>query len=459
MRRKNLHFIAIGGAAMHNLALALHSNGYLISGSDDEIQEPSRTRLEQAGLLPEKEGWFPERISERVDGIVLGMHARQDNPELVKALSMGIPVYSFPEFLYEHSKNKLRVVIGGSHGKTTITSMVLHVLKNLNYDFDYMVGAKIEGFDTMVRLSNAPLIILEGDEYLSSPIDRRPKFHLYHADIGLISGIAWDHINVFPTFENYMEQFRVFAGNIPESGALIYCLEDELLKSLAENPEIKTKKLPYSIPPFGIKDGETFIRSKQGEIPLMIFGHHNLLNMEGAKIICERLGVKEHDFYREMSSFKGAARRLELIAKNKSTAVFRDFAHSPSKLKATIHAVREQFPERTLVACMELHTFSSLNKDFLDHYAGCMDEADLPVVFFNPHTIEHKKLPPVSAGDVKEAFRNPALKVYVDSEKLEKDLLSLPHSNTVFLMMSSGTFNNLDLAQLAVKLTAEKNPV
>ncbi len=455
--KKHLHFIAIGGAAMHNLALALHQNGYIISGSDDEILEPSRTRLKQAGLLPEMEGWFPDKIVKSLDGIVLGMHARIDNPELLHAKELGIPIFSFPEFLYEHSKNKLRVVIGGSHGKTTITAMILHVLQKLKYDFDYMVGAKLDGFDTMVRLSNAPLIILEGDEYLSSPIDRRPKFHLYHADIGLISGIAWDHINVFPTFDIYKEQFRIFADGIPENGTLIYCSDDPELNSLALDSGTKGLKIPYNIIPHRIENGETILLTDQGEIPVSVFGNHNLMNLEGARLVCERIGVKKELFYREIGSFRGASRRLELLAKNNSTAVYRDFAHSPSKLKATVQAVRKQYPLHQLIACMELHTFSSLNKDFLNQYAGTMDEADVPIVFFNPHTLEHKKLEPLSEEKVCEAFKNSRIRVYTDSIQLESYLLSMNASKSIFLLMSSGTFNNINLSELAEKLSGSKS--
>ena len=362
---KRIHFIAIGGAAMHNLALALHQKGFNVSGSDDEINEPSKTRLANAGILPPQIGWFPEKITKELDGVILGMHARADNPELLKAQEIGMPVYSYPEYLYEHSKDKTRVVIGGSHGKTTITAMILHVLKTLGRDFDYMVGAKLEGFDTMVRLSNAPLIILEGDEYLSSPVDRRPKFHLYHAEIALISGIAWDHINVFPTYDIYVEQFRIFANQIPATGKLIYCLNDAEVKLVAESDSVKAERIPYSIPENEIVNGITYLHTKEGKVALAVFGEHNLQNLEGARNVCEQIGVDASTFYKAISTFTGAARRLELLGRNESVAVYKDFAHSPSKLKATTNAVRSQFPDRKLIACMELHTFSSLNEDFL----------------------------------------------------------------------------------------------
>jgi UDP-N-acetylmuramate: L-alanyl-gamma-D-glutamyl-meso-diaminopimelate ligase len=444
---------------MHNLALALQKNGNSITGSDDEIMEPSQSRLAAAGLLPVKVGWFPDKITKELDGVILGMHARADNPELIRAQSLGVPVFSFPEFLYEHSKNKKRVVIGGSHGKTTITSMILHVLRLLNFDFDYMVGAKIDGFETMVRLSNAPLIILEGDEYLSSPVDKRPKFHLYKANIGLISGIAWDHINVFPTFENYLDQFKIFADNIPADGSLVYCNDDEVVRRIVLNSSMKGEKIPYNLPSFEIKDGSTFLLTNTEKIPLNIFGEHNLLNLEGARDVCQKLGISNKNFYNSISSFKGAERRLELLGKNESIAIYKDFAHSPSKLKATISAVRKQYPERKLLACMELHTFSSLNENFLNQYAGSMDDADVAFVYFNPHTVEHKKLKPVTTDIIKNAFKNPDIKVYTDSSALQKDLLSTGSQQLVFLLMSSGNFDGMDMNSFAEKLTGKKSMI
>lgn len=449
---KRIHFIAIGGAAMHNLALALHQKGFNVSGSDDEINEPSKTRLANAGILPPQIGWFPEKITKELDGVILGMHARADNPELLKAQEIGMPVYSYPEYLYEHSKDKTRVVIGGSHGKTTITAMILHVLKTLGRDFDYMVGAKLEGFDTMVRLSNAPLIILEGDEYLSSPVDRRPKFHLYHAEIALISGIAWDHINVFPTYDMYVEQFRIFANQIPATGKLIYCQNDAEVKLVAESDSVKAKRIPYSIPENEIVNGITYLHTKEGKVALAVFGEHNLQNLEGARNVCEQIGVDAATFYKAISTFKGAARRLELLGRNESVAVYKDFAHSPSKLKATTNAVRSQFPDRKLIACMELHTFSSLNEDFLAQYAGSMDDADEKIVYFNPHTIAHKKLKEITPEMVKKAFSNEDIKVYTDSAILQKDLLAHTKGKRVFLMMSSGTFDGMSLENLTSTL-------
>lgn len=449
------HFIAIAGSAMHNLALALHHLGHDVSGSDDEIVEPAKTRLAKVGILPEKTGWFPEKINADIDAVILGMHARADNPELAEAIRKKIKVFSYPEFLYEHSKNKTRVVIGGSHGKTTITSMILHVLKTSGINFDFMVGAQLEGFDTMVKLSNdAKVIILEGDEYLSSPIDRRPKFHLYHAHIGLISGIAWDHINVFPTLEIYEEQFRIFAREIPDDGKLFYCLNDATVKTVCEAEDVKALKSGYTIPKHSIKNGKTVIYDdRNNEVPLQIFGEHNLMNLEGARMVCNSIGISNDEFYTAIKSFKGAARRLELLSESNQFAVFRDFAHSPSKLKATLEAVRKQFPERKLIACMELHTFSSLNENFLEEYNGTMDEAEVAVVYFNPKTIEHKKLPPITSEKIFSSFGRSDIKIMNDSIQLMNYLNSEDKQQVVYLMMSSGTFDGLDLKSFAERLS------
>ncbi len=445
----HIHFIAIGGAAMHNLALALHSKGYLVTGSDDEIKEPSRTRLDAVGLLPEKEGWYPEKLAVKPDAVILGMHARADNPELMKAQEMGLPIYSFPEYFYEQSKDKTRIVIGGSHGKTTITSMILHVLKSLNKDFDYMVGSTVAGFDTMVRLSEkAPYIILEGDEYLSSPIDRRPKFHLYKAHIGLLSGIAWDHINVFPTFENYVAQFQKFVDGIPDGGTLIYYKDDPELQKIAATLRTGVKKIPYGAPDYFIEDGISVVRCEGTKFPLQVFGLHNLSNLEGAREVCKLLGVSDKEFYNAAQNFSGAGRRMELVKKTADQVIFRDFAHSPSKLKATVAAAREQFPERKIIACMELHTFSSLSENFLEQYAGSMSAADHPVVYFNPQTIAHKKLAPITIQQVKNAFADEHLSVFTDPIALEAYIKSKFTGKSVLLMMSSGTFDGISFDSL-----------
>ncbi|PKP42673.1 MAG: peptidoglycan synthetase [Bacteroidetes bacterium HGW-Bacteroidetes-12] len=444
----NIHFIAIGGAAMHNLAIALHLKGYNVSGSDDEIFEPSRSRLAKHNLLPENIGWCIDKIHPKLDAIILGMHARADNHELVKAKELEIPVFSYPEYLYEQSKDKIRIVIGGSHGKTTITSMILHVLNKLKIDSDYMVGAQLKGFETMVKLSKeAKYIVLEGDEYLSSPIDKRPKFHLYKPHIALISGIAWDHMNVFPSFENYIEQFRKFIRLIEDNGKLIWCNNDKTLKNLINEDFNKTTSFSYQIPNYNIKNGITYIKHNNKDIPIQVFGKHNLMNIEGAKLICEQIGISANKFYNAISSFKGASKRLELLYKNNETSIYKDFAHSPSKLKATINAVKEQYPERPLIACIELHTFSSLNKKFLPLYKDTMNKADIAIVYFNPETLKHKKLPPLSYKDIYNAFNNNKLEIFTDSKLLMKKLLSYNLKNKNLLLMSSGNYNGMDFCK------------
>ncbi|MFC2111471.1 UDP-N-acetylmuramate--L-alanine ligase [Bacteroidota bacterium] len=452
-----VHFIAIGGSAMHNLAIALHKKGYKISGSDDEIFEPSKGRLDKYGLLPNSIGWDESKIYSELDCIVLGMHARIDNPELLKAQELGIKIYSYPEYLYEQSKSKTRIVIGGSHGKTTITAMILHVLEKNNIDCDYMVGAKLDGFEVMVKLTDdVKVMVIEGDEYLTSPIDRRPKFHLYMPNIALISGIAWDHINVFPTFDNYVKQFEIFADLISENGSLVYCEDDVEVKKIGMSAKTVVKTFPYSIPDHKIENGITTIIDNNKNYPLRVFGNHNLMNINGARLVCNQIGITNEDFYTAIQSFKGASNRLEIVDRNNSTTVFKDFAHSPSKLKATTKAVKEQFGEKELVACMELHTFSSLNENFLKLYEGAMDTADLAIVYFNPHTIAHKKLPSITEQQVKEAFKNNELKVFTDSSVLLEYLLNLNWNNKNLLMMSSGNFDGINFVNLADDILNQK---
>ena len=452
MIENRVHFIAIGGSAMHNLAIALHLKGYKVTGSDDEIFDPARSRLDAYGLLPEKFGWFPEKLDHTIGSIILGMHARSDNPELARAKELGLKIFSYPEFLYEQSKDKLRVVIGGSHGKTTITAMILHVLQRCGVDTDYMVGAKLEGFDVMVRLtSEAKVMVFEGDEYLTSALDLRPKFHLYKPEIALVSGIAWDHMNVFPTFENYISQFRVFMEMVPANGALIYCDEDNEVRKAALAAKGEMLKLPYGVPDHRVNDGKTILQTTEGEFPLMIFGNHNLMNLEGARLVCNKLNISNSDFYKAISSFNGASNRLELIATKDGFNAYRDFAHAPSKLKATLEAVKEQFPDRKLIACFELHTYSSLNKDFLDQYAGSMEKADLALVYFSPHALALKKLPMLSPDDIKESFRKQGMLVFSDSLKFQEFLLDQEYTNTNLLLMSSGNYDGLNVKDFAEK--------
>ncbi len=493
---------------MHNLAIALCQKGITVTGSDDEIFDPAKSRLEKYGLLPEEFGWHPERITKDLDAVVLGMHARIDNPELIRAQELGLKIYSYPEYLYEQSKDKLRIVIGGSHGKTTTTAMILHVLAHCGIEADYMVGAQLKGFDVMVRLSHtAKVMVIEGDEYLTSPIDRRPKFHLYHPNVGIITGIEWDHINVFPTFDIYREQFAKFIDLIEPGGTLIYCDEDKEVHRVVQNSKFgirNLKLLPYVCPEHRVVDGVTELLGTQASrlhaagtaahqeaagtaahpVPLRIFGHHNLLNLTAARLACRQVGVTDEQFDEAIATFEGASKRLELVKKSDSCAVYKDFAHAPSKLRATIHAMREQYPDRRLVACMELHTFSSLTQEFLQQYAHSMDEADVRYVYFSQHALQLKKLPPLDPEEVKAAFEGLPLgtqasrlhaaetaahpvEVFTDSKKLVEcviavmrqcvsadasatDAITQSHDNAInLLMMSSGNFDGIDFNQLA----------
>jgi UDP-N-acetylmuramate: L-alanyl-gamma-D-glutamyl-meso-diaminopimelate ligase len=439
------HFIAIGGAAMHNLALALHNKGYHVTGSDDAIFEPSKLRLEKKGLLPAEMGWFPEKITSDIEAIILGMHAKADNPELLKAKELGLKIYSYPEFLYEQSKTKTRVVIGGSHGKTTITSMILHVMHYHNIEVDYMVGAQLEGFDTMVHLTESnDFIVLEGDEYLSSPIDRRPKFHLYQPNIALLSGIAWDHINVFPTFENYVEQFEIFVNQITKGGILVYNEEDETVKKVAEESTNAIRKIPYQTPSYSVVNGITLLDTPEGPMPIEVFGAHNLNNLAGAKWICQNMGVDEADFYQAIASFKGASKRLEKIAEGNGKVAYKDFAHSPSKVSATTKAVKNQYPDRKLIACLELHTYSSLNAEFLKEYQGALDAANVAVVFYSPDAVKIKQLEEVTYEQIAQSFQRDDLIIYTNPADFKNFLFSQNLDNSALLLMSSGNYGGLN---------------
>lgn len=429
---------------MHNLALAVASKaGYKVTGSDDEIFDPALSHLREAGLLPDEMGWHPERITPDIDAIILGMHAREDNPELVKARELGIKIYSFPEYLYEQTKDKIRIVVGGSHGKTTTTSMILYVLQRLGIEADYMVGAQIEGFERMVRLSDtAQYAVFEGDEYLTSPLDLRSKFLWYHPHVAILTGIAWDHINVFPTFPQYVDTFRKFVHSIEPDGSFIYYKGDENLRSIAEDARKDITCIPYD--------------AYDGKVAMQIFGRHNMQNLQAAMLACHCIGVAPEDFYREISTFTGASNRLEKICETEDSVAYKDFAHSPSKLKATINAVRERYPEKKLVACMELHTFSSLMAEFLPQYKGCMAEADVAYVYFNPKVIEHKRLTPISAEEVREAFGTKNVEVFTESEALQaavsRQLSAVSAQNVALLMMSSGTFDGINIKEFAKQL-------
>lgn len=444
-----VHFIAIGGAVMHNLAIALHLKGDIVSGSDDAIFEPSRSRLKHYALMPDNEGWNADCISSALDAVILGMHAREDNPELIRARELNIPVYSFPEFLYRAYKEKTRVVVAGSHGKTSITAMILHVLQKVGMDPDYMVGAQLEGFDVMVKISEGKgIAVLEGDEYLTSPLDRRPKFLHYYPHIALLSGIAWDHINVFPTEKEYFNQFEALIRSIEVGGSLVYCASDNEVKRLLTDRKESVEFIPYDLPSYRIDKRKTVLIINGIEYPIRVFGKHNMQNISGAHQVCKILGVSDESFFEAIQSFSGAARRLEKIATKKESVVFRDFAHAPSKLRASVEAVREQYPDKKIFACIELHTFSSLNREFLPHYKSSLDAADEAVVFYSLETLKAKRLAVFSSDEVKTAFGREDILVLNDPGQLEAWLKGLLNDDSVLLLMSSGNFQGIPLKEI-----------
>ncbi len=455
---QRVHFIAIGGAAMHNLAIAISKkNNFLVTGSDDEIFEPAYSRLKANGLLPDKMGWFPDRLHKGLQAVILGMHATIDNPELVRAKELGLKTYSFPEYLFQQTRSKTRIVVGGSHGKTTTTAMILFVLKQLKIDVDYMVGAQIEGFDTMVKLSyESRIAVFEGDEYLTSPIDPRPKFHLYKPHIAVLTGIAWDHINVFPTFENYVEQFKTFTDLMEVQGRLVYFDGDENLNRIAAKLRRDIVPFPYNTPAYKIVNGVTILETKYGDVTLKFFGEHNLQNMDAARLACRQIGVSDEQFYSVICDFLGAANRLQKIYERDDSVAFKDFAHSPSKLKATVKAVRDQYPDRKLVACMELHTFSSLTPEFLPQYEHCMNGADVAFVFYDPEVIQQKHLKEINAEMVQQAFGSDNLVVCTNMSDLKAKLKKIDYDNSALLMMSSGNFSGLDLPDFVNELLKKK---
>jgi UDP-N-acetylmuramate: L-alanyl-gamma-D-glutamyl-meso-diaminopimelate ligase len=445
-----IHLIAIGGAVMHNLAMALHKKGYTVSGSDDEIFEPSRSRLESCGLLPPAWGWYPEKITGSLDAVILGMHARRDNPELLRALELGIRIYSFPEYLYEQTKNKKRIVIAGSHGKTTITSMIMHVLKACGMKFDFMVGSKLEGFETMVCLDEEnEIAVFEGDEYLSSPLDSRPKYMHYKPQILLISGIAWDHMNVFPSREGYTDQFRQLLRNMEPGGTVYYCAGDPELKALVSEMPSGITAEAYEAISYRTGEGSSVVSMNNKTFPLKIFGKHNVENLSGAMKICAELGIGRETFLEKMSSFRGAARRQELLAQNSTRKVYLDFAHAPSKVKATVAAFREMYPGEKIFAFLELHTFSSLSAEFIPLYKGCLDGADRSFVFFDPAVLEHKKLPMLDPQFILDCFAQPDLCIVTEKNALKVFLLDCRKMEGIVLLMSSGNFSGIDLRAIA----------
>jgi UDP-N-acetylmuramate: L-alanyl-gamma-D-glutamyl-meso-diaminopimelate ligase len=450
----NIHFISIGGSVMHQLSIALKRKGYQISGSDDEIFEPAKTNLEREGILPSAVGWFPERITSSLDAVILGMHAKEDNPELIKAKELGIPIYSFPEYIFQESLNKTRVVVGGSHGKTTTTSMIMHVLRQCHKEFDYLVGARLDGFDQSVNITHAPVIVCEGDEYPASIIEKRPKFHFLFPHIAVITGIAWDHINVFPTFDNYLEQFKIFLQKIETGGHLIFNESDEVLKNLVENNRrADIYYHPYHVPPHSITEGKTKVMLEDQEAELKVFGNHNLLNLHAAWLVCKQLNISAAQFTRAISSFTGASKRLELLAKNDHTIVYRDFAHAPSKVKATIEAAKNQFPGKKLVAVLELHTYSSLNEAFMKEYKGAMQQADEAVVFYSKHALELKRMPELEKCVVQQGFDKENLQVFNTKNELENYFKNTHYQNAVVLLMSSGNYDGINVEAIAKNIS------
>jgi len=434
---------------MHNLAIALHLKGYNVTGSDDEIFEPSRSRLKEYGLLPEKWGWDTGIITKDIDTIILGMHAKPDNPELIKAHDLGIKIMSFPEYLYEQTKDKKRIVIAGSHGKTTTTSMIMHVFRVLGIKFDFMVGSQIDGFETMVGLSDeARIAVFEGDEYLTSALDKRPKFHLYMPDIAVLNGIAWDHMNVFPTFENYIEQFKIFVDKISDGGSLIYFDGDPEVKKIALASRHDIKKTAYKVHGYFQNKTGFFAATHNRVVQVKIFGEHNMQNLSAAREVCFAVGVSEDDFYESIKSFEGTSRRLQKLKETEKGLVYIDFAHSPSKVKATVEAIEARYPGRDIIACLELHSYSSLNSSFLPLYNGSLSKATAAFIYFNPHAIELKKLAHLTLDSVSKAFGTGNIKVYDDSEKMFSFLKSQSYSSPVYLFMSSGDFNGFDIGTL-----------
>jgi UDP-N-acetylmuramate: L-alanyl-gamma-D-glutamyl-meso-diaminopimelate ligase len=449
MFKMKVHFIAIGGAVMHNLAIALHKKGYIVTGSDDEVFEPSRSRLAHYGILPAKYGWYPDIITSDIDTIILGMHARSDNPELIKAKELGIKIMSFPEYLFEQTKEKKRIVVAGSHGKTTTTAMIMHVLRFLGIKFDYMVGSQIDGFDTMVGLSDeAQIAVFEGDEYLTSALDRRPKFHLYMPDIAILNGIAWDHMNVFPTFENYLEQFKIFTEKISDGGTLAYFDGDPEVKKIALASKNNIRKIPYKVHGYFQNKTGFYAATHNRVVPLGIFGEHNMQNLSAAREACLATGVNDDDFYTAIKSFEGTSKRLQKLKENENGIVYIDFAHSPSKVKATVDAIVARYPGREIIACLELHTYSSLSDNFLPLYEGTLGNATVALIYFNPHAIELKKLKPLSKETVKTAFAGNNVSIFNNSEELFSFIKTRNYTCPVYLFMSSGDFDGFDLSKL-----------
>lgn len=445
-----IHFICVGDSAMYDLALNLQEQGYLITGSDNEIYELSSSTLEQRGLLPAAMGWFPEKITANLTAVIVGMRVRKDNPELLKAQELGLSIFSHPEYVYELSRQKQRVVITGSHGKTTITSIILHVLNYHKREFDYLVGAQPDGFATMTKLTpNAPIIIIEGDEYASSPIDPQPDFLHYKPHIALISGIAWDHVNIYPTWEEYVDQFEHLAEAMPKAGVLIFDESDDMLDVIGQKERPDITKVPYESHPHTIVDGQTFLITKEkAPVPVRIFGEHNMKNIAGAMTVLDVIGITDEQFYQAIPSFKGAEYRLEKVVQRNNRILFRDFAYAPSKVRATTEAVRNQFPDKRVMAIVELHTFSSLNKKFLSQYKGTLDSANIAGVYIDADVLISQQQSHIRPTDFTNAFGRTDLRVLTSPTEMNEFIKNSHDRTDIFLLMSSSNFDNLDLSKL-----------
>jgi len=452
---ESVHFIAIGGSVMHNLALALKKMGMRISGSDDEIYEPAAGKLKSGGIEANI-GWQPEKMDASIDLVVLGMHAKADNPELAKAKSLKLPIVSFPDFIRRWSANQQRIVIGGSHGKSSITALAMHVLNQLNKKFDYLIGAEVEGFSLTVSLSDAPIIIIEGDEYLASKLDPVAKFLKYDHHIGLISGIAWDHKNVFPSFEDYTQQFEQFADKTPKAGSIIYNEKDLLAKKIGEKEREDVRKVPYGVHDAVIKNGVTYLKTKDyGEVKISVFGDHNLENIGAVLALVKLLGIEEKAFYQAVQTFTGAKKRLEIVKQQGNDKLFKDYAHSPSKLEATTTALKKQFADSKVVVAYELHTFSSLNKEFIKEYKNTLSKADEAFIFINPHNIKNSHTDDLTTTEIQEAFNNTELTLFTDKHKLVEAMKKAKTTEkNIFALLSSGNFDGLDIEEVSHKLIA-----
>ena len=443
-----IHFIAIGGSIMHSLAIQLKKNGHIITGSDDVIREPSKSNLNHYDILPAKEGWCSKKISTDLDMVILGMHAKKNNPELLEAQKYNIPVISFPEFIFNSSKYKKRVVIAGSHGKTTITAMIIHVLNEYNIKFDYLLGAKIDALENQVKLDDSKLIIIEGDEYFSSAIDLKPKFMHYDPDVLVVSGVSWDHINVFPTKSSYESAFSKLLNHVIEkNGKIFYYTHDLFLqKSLSAYNQLSQS---YDSPRYIIKKGQFILVHKNENIPLNIFGKHNMENMEAARQVCQEIGVCESDFYKSIKNFKGASRRLNLIKEIENhSAVYYDFAHSPSKVFATVNAVKELYPDRFLIGCLELHTYSSLNVDFIPNYLNTLNNCSESWLYFDEQELQRKGFAKLDRKFLLRAFNHPNMTIINNKKLLRQKINQIELDNTNLLLMSSGNFSGLDIKSI-----------